>query len=232
VLDTTQGKILAPPSSTGPTVAEVVRDYQSRQINDAVANRYGWNCRVHLRHEGAPGVDWYLPTGTPVIATMRGTAELYFVTTTNAYTHYGVDPRVTLGLPAPTAPRYPLPGPGGGLGVFVSIVSGNLRAEVGHLDPDLTLTVVPDRAFIAPYSRDFNYRSRFAPLLAPNQFTLVASWPVVEGEVIGFVGNTGYSDVPHLHYHILTRDRKSFYCPTREALPMSGWLFGRPENFR
>lgn len=232
VLETPLGKVLAPPSPTGPTVVEVARDYQTRPANDAEANRYGWNCRVHTKHEGAPGVDWYLPAGTPVLATMRGQAELYIVSTANSFAYYGVDPRLTLGLPAPTTPLYPLPGPSGGLGVFVSILNGNLRAEYGHLDLDLTLALVPEEAFIAPFSKGFNYRARFSRPLPPDQVTLIATWPVEKGEVIGYVGNTGYSDVPHLHYQVVTRDRRTKFCPTREPFPGSGWLFGRPDTFR
>jgi murein DD-endopeptidase MepM/ murein hydrolase activator NlpD len=51
---------------------------------------------------------------------------------------------------------------------------------------------------------------------------------VEKGDVIGFVGNVGYSEVPHLHYQVVTPDRQQKFCPTQEALPNSGWLFGRP----
>ena len=231
VLDTPQGRVVAPPSPTGPTVLEVARDYQTRPANDGEANRYGWNCRVHDKHEGGPGVDWYLPAGTPVVATMRGQAELYVVSISNAFEYYGVDPRLTLGLPSPTMPLYPLPGPGGGMGIFVSVLNGDLRAEYGHLDLDRTLALVPERAFIAPFSKSFNYDARFSRPIPHDQVTLVATWQVEEGAVVGYVGNTGYSDVPHLHYQVVTRDRKTKFCPTREPLPSSGWLFGRPETF-
>jgi hypothetical protein len=161
---------------------------------------------------------------------MRGQAELYFISTTNAFAFYGVDPAVTLGLPPPSTPLYPLPGDGGGMGVFVSILNGNLRAEYGHLDPDRTVALVPESAFLPPFSRNFNFGARFAPLRPPYQITLVATWPVEAGAVVGYVGNTGYSEVHHLHYQIVTRDRQTKFCPTREDLPGAGWLFGQPEK--
>lgn len=228
VVETAQGKTVVPAAPNGPTVEEVARHVHSRSQNDEESNRYGWNCRVHNRYEGAPAVDWYLPHGTPVIATMRGKAELYVITTVNAFEYYGVDPRITLGLPSPSMPVFPLPGPGGGMGVFVSILNGELRAEYGHLDLKKTLTLVPDSAFVPPYSRSFDYDSRFGRPIGHDQITLVASWPVERGDVVGYVGNTGYSDVDHLHYQVVTRDRTIKFCPTFEGFPNAGWLFQRP----
>ena len=229
VVETGGRKAIAPPAADGPTVLEVARDIHTRAQNDELSNRYGWNCRVHNRHEGAPAADWYLPAGTPVTATMRGQAELYLITTSNSFEYYDVDPGLTLGLPDANTPLFPLPGPGGGMGIFVSIINGNLRAEYGHLDYETTIENVARNAFIAPYSPTYDFESRFGRPIAHDQITLVASWPVQHGDVIGFVGNTGYSDVAHLHYQVLTRDRQTKFCPTTEQFPYNGWLF-RPPN--
>lgn len=231
VVETARGRIVADPAPDGPTVLEVARDLQTRPQNDMEANRYGWNCRLHDQYEGAPAVDWYLPAGTPVQATMRGTAELYVITTANSFAYYGVDPGIMLGLPPPTTPRYPLPGHSGGMGIFVSILNGGLRAEYGHLDLAATLPLVPPQAFVPPYSRDFPYEATFGRPRNFTETTLIARWPVQHGDVIGRVGNTGYSDVPHLHYQIVTADRKTKYCPTREPFPFAGWLFQRPLDY-
>lgn len=228
VIETAQGRELAAPASDGPTVLAVAREHQPRAQNDLEANRYGWNCRLHNTYEGAPAVDWYLPSGTPVHATMRGQAELYVITPINSFAHYGVDPRLYLGLPSPSLPLYPFTGPSGGMGIFVSVLNGDLRAEYGHLDLAGTLALVPEAAFLTPYSRSFSYDLRFDRPLQPDQGTVVARWPVQRGDTVGFVGNTGYSDVPHLHYQIVIRDRRTKFCPTEEPFPMAGWLFRQP----
>ncbi len=228
VTETAQGRELALPAGDGPTVVAVARDYQPRSQNDLEANRYGWNCRLHNTYEGAPAVDWYVPARTPVLATMRGQAELFVITTVNSFVHYGVDARLYLGLPSPSLPLYPFSGPSGGMGVFVSVLNGDLRAEYGHLDLAGTLALVPEVAFLAPYSRAFAYDVRFDRPLQPDQGTIVARWTVQRGDVVGFVGNTGYSDVPHLHYQIVTKDRRTKFCPTEEPFPLAGWLFRQP----
>ncbi|MBI2887194.1 MAG: M23 family metallopeptidase [Chloroflexi bacterium] len=228
VVETGQGRAVVPAAPDGPTVLEVARDYQPRQANDMEANRYGWNCRLHDSYEGAPGVDWYLPAGTPVIATMRGDAELYVVTTANSFAYYGVPTDIMLGLPPPTTARYPLPGPSGGMGVFVSVLNGSLRAEYGHLDLGATLPLVPRNAFVQPHSPTFAFDATFSRPRNFDQYTLVARWPVQRGDTVGRVGNTGYSDVPHLHYQIMNAERTTKYCPTRERFPGAGWLFQRP----
>lgn len=230
VLDTPQGRTVAPPAENGPTAVDVARTYQTRLENDLEANRFGWNCRLHNTYEGAPAVDWYLPLGTPVLATMRGQAELYVITTVNSFDYYGVDPHVLLGLPPSSQSRYPFPGPSGGMGVFVSILNGPLRAEYGHLDLTRTLASVPSTAFIAPYGKAYGYDAAFNRPLNPDQGTVVARWQVNRGDTVGFVGNNGYSDVSHLHYQIITPDRRTKYCPTNEDFPLSGWLFGRPSG--
>ena len=227
---TVNGATVVPAASNGPTVVDVARDLHPRKENDWQANEYGWNCRVHTTYEGAPGVDWYLRDGTPVVATMRGQAELYIITTANSFQYYGVDNRIMLGLPSPNVPINPLPGPNGGLGVFVSISNGKLRAEYGHLNPAQTLALMPKNAFVAPYSPDYNYSSAFGRPRNFYEITVIARWPVERGDVVGKVGNTGYSDVAHLHYQVVTEDRKTKYCLTVEAFPGAGWLFARPAD--
>src|SRR6185295_12525806 len=63
------------------------------------ANRSGWNCDTHYEYEGAPAVDFYIPDGTPIIATMDGTATLNVISTTNDFDRYGVDREPYLGNP-------------------------------------------------------------------------------------------------------------------------------------
>ncbi len=210
---------------------DVARDYQTRPDNDMEANRYGWNCRLHATYEGSPAVDWYLPEGTPVYATMDGEAELAIITTVNSFEYYGVDTRLFLGLPSSQLPRYLFPGPSGGMGVFTSILNGNLRADFGHVNLAMTLGIVPDNAFLSPYTRGYPYEKAFPRPLNAGQETVVARWPIKKGQPVGFVGNNGYSDVPHLHYQVVTKDRKTKYCPTDEPFPSAGWLFRRPAGF-
>ncbi|MBI2907187.1 MAG: M23 family metallopeptidase [Chloroflexi bacterium] len=228
VVDGPEGREVVPPDANGPTVLEVARDFQPRAENDMEANRYGWNCRLHATYEGAPAVDWYLPRGTPVRSTMDGQAELAVITPNNSFAYYGVNPRLYLGLPSPELALYPFSGPSGGMGVFVSVLNGKLRAEYGHLDLTMTLGLVPDTAFLPPYSPNYGYGATFRRPLNPGQETVVARWEVRKGQTVGFIGNTGYSDVPHLHYQIVSEDRRTKYCPTLEEFPFPGWLFRRP----
>ena len=229
----TDSRQVAPADENGPTLEQVARDIQTRPQNDMESNRYGWNCRLHDKYEGTgPAVDWYLPSGTPITTVMGGEAELYIITTANSYSFYRVPIEPGLGLPDPSMPLYPLPGPSGGMGVFVSVRNGALRAEYGHLDLAATLPLVPEGAFVQPYSRGFNYEAPFGRPVDYRQTTLIARWSVGKGEIIGKAGNTGYSDVPHLHYQIVTADRSRKFCPTREPFPDSGWLFEKPAGFR
>ena len=157
VIENGGNRRVAPPAADGPNLVEVSRDLHPRPQNDFEANRFGWNCRVHEAYEGAPAVDWYLPEGTPVIAIMRGTAELYVITTANAFEYYGIDNSLMLALPKPSTPINPFTGHNGGLGIFVSIRNGDLRAEYGHLGLEGTLAIVPPDAFVTPYSASYDY---------------------------------------------------------------------------
>lgn len=232
VAETQNGRGVVAAAENGPTLEQVAREVQTRPQNDMESNRYGWNCRLHDKYEQTgPAVDWYLPNGTPIATVMGGQAELYIITTANSYAYYGSDIRDTLGLPDPSVPLYPLPGPSGGMGIFVSVLNGPLRAEYGHLDLAGTMPAIPEDAFVQPFSRGFNYEARFGRPVDYRQTTLIARWTVHKGDAVGRVGNTGYSDVSHLHYQIVTADRQRKFCPTPEAFPYSGWLFGRPSGF-
>ena len=201
----------------GPTIADYTAHDQPS--DDPVrANASGWNCRVHVEYEGAPAVDWYVPSGTPVYATMDGEATLIVNTLANAFDYYDVDREPYIGDPDRTrAPLSPFPGPGGGMGVYVAVINDRFRTDYGHLSIAPTLGVVPVDAFASPYSRAFDYASTFA---APQSFTYgvqVAGWSVRTGDVIGYTGDAGYSEAPHLHYTITDRATGMRLCPTGES---------------
>jgi hypothetical protein len=83
----------------GPDALSYSRDDQTSD-DPARAGRSGWNCRVHAKYEkGQPAVDWYIPIGTPIHATMDGTATLSVVTVANAFDYYGVDRAPYVGDP-------------------------------------------------------------------------------------------------------------------------------------
>jgi murein DD-endopeptidase MepM/ murein hydrolase activator NlpD len=219
----------APPQRTiawgaGPAALDYSRDAQPSA--DAVAaNRGGWNCRVHQEYEGQPAVDWYIPAGTPVRATMDGTAHLYVITTSNPFDIYGVDREPYLGNPDRSrAPLSPFSGPGGGKGIFIRIDNAGFVTEYAHLDL-ATFGKVPASAFTDGYSANTDFARVFKPLRDFQTFDEVASWPVKAGEVIGFSGDTGYSEAPHLHYTV-RRAGGPLLCPTNETgFPDGGWLF-------
>jgi murein DD-endopeptidase MepM/ murein hydrolase activator NlpD len=176
---------------------------QDQRSDDAeAANRAGWNCRVHLEYEGQPAVDWYIPPGTPIYATMDGTASLLIIATSNAFDHYGVSREPYLGNPNRSrAPLSPFPGPGGGKGVFVRVGNPMFVTEYAHLD--LTTFGIPrSDAFISPYSSSSDYASLFGGMRTFQTFTEVARWEVKRGDLIGLSGDSGYSEAPHLHYTV------------------------------
>lgn len=195
-----------------------------------MANSSGWNCRVHTEYEGSPAVDWYVPIGTPVYATMDGTAVLLINTYVNAFDNYGVSREPYLGNPDRTrAPLSPFPGPGGGMGVYVAVIGERYRIDYGHLELTPTLALVPDSAFSAPYSRRYDYASRFGEPLPFTVAEQVATWDVRRGDVIGYTGDSGYSEAPHLHYTVTERATGAKLCPTTEAgFAGGGWLARPP----
>lgn len=210
----------------GPSVRDVSA---LRQVSDdaALANANGWNCRVHQEYEGAPAVDWYVQPGTPVFATMDGEATLFINAYVNAFDFYSVDREPYIGDPDRSrAPTTPFPGPGGGMGVYIAIVSTTHGAVYGHLELDATIATAPVGAFRGGFSHSFDYRATFA---TPRRFDVadqVAVWQVKRGDMIGYTGDAGYSEAPHLHYAITRRSDGAALCPTEEAgFADNGWLF-------
>ncbi len=212
----------------GPPVAAYSRrDQPSGEA--ARANASGGNCRVHAEYEGAPAVDWYVPAGTPVHATMDGEAELYVNTLANAFDAYGVSREPYLGDPdRGRAPLQPFPGPGGGMGVYIRVTGAAYRTDYGHLDLARTLAALAPAdglAFVPPYTPAFDYASAFAPLRASGAADQIATFRVRRGDVIGYTGDAGYSEAPHLHYAIARRSDGAKLCPTSEAgFADGGWL--------
>lgn len=209
----------------GPEADAFTRDDQPS--SDPVrASRSGWNCRVHLEYESQPAVDWYVPVGTPIVATMAGTARLYAITVTNAFDHYGVDRGPYLGDPDRTrATLAPFPGPGGGKGVFVRVENAGFVTEYAHLDLAQTVQVLPVGAFLSGYDLDSDYTALFAPMRDFRTSTPVAQWTVKRGDLLGLSGDSGYSEAPHLHYTVGRAGSSSLLCPTAEAgFEDGGWL--------
>jgi murein DD-endopeptidase MepM/ murein hydrolase activator NlpD len=209
----------------GATVFEVSRD-QHPSGDPWVANSSGWNCRLHVEYEGSPAVDWYVPVGTPVYATMDGEAMLLVNTLANAFDWYGVSREPFLGDPdRASAPLSPFPGPGGGQGVFVRLRNADYSVDFGHLEIGATVEVVPAGAFVSGYGRDFPYAETFA---APRVFTtadVIATWQVRRGDLIGYTGDAGYSEAPHLHYAITRVADGARLCPSTEAgFADGGWV--------
>jgi murein DD-endopeptidase MepM/ murein hydrolase activator NlpD len=190
------------------------------------ANSSGWDCRVHVEYEGQPAVDWYVPMGTPVRATMDGTATLNVVTVTNAFDYYAAAREPYMGNPDRSrAPVAPFHGLSGGKGVFVTVENGAFVTDYGHLDPALTVAAVGPSAFLGDYGPESDYATLFAPMRDFRVFTPVARWTVKRGDVIGLSGDSGYSDAPHLHYTIRRAGASSLLCPMAEAgFEDGGWL--------
>jgi murein DD-endopeptidase MepM/ murein hydrolase activator NlpD len=191
------------------------------------ANRSGWDARTHLEYEGQPAVDWYIPQGTPILATMDGTATLLVNTVSNPFDVYGVSREPYIGNPdRARAPISPFPGVGGGQGSFVRIASDGYQADHAHLDLVHTLALVPADAFLQGYSAATDWARQFGSLRDFRIATAVASWVVKRGDVIGYSGDSGYSEAPHLHYAIKRLGSENNLCPTTEAgFADGGWLF-------
>lgn len=211
----------------GPLARDYSRDDQPS--DDATrANAAGWNARTHFEYEGQPAVDWYVPRGTAVVATMDGTATLLINTVSNPFDVYGVSREAYIGDPDRSrAPISPFPGPGGGQGVFVRIENAEYRTDSAHLEIGPSLKAIPVNAhYYAAYSPNFDYAAAFSELRDFRTSTLIATWEVRKGQGIGFTGDTGYSEAPHLHYAIRPAGEMSALCPTTEAaFPNNGWLF-------
>lgn len=209
----------------GPEAGAFTR-YDQPSDDPERASRSGWNCRVHVEYEGQPAVDWYIPVGTPVVATMDDTATLYVITVTNAFDHYGVDREPYLGDPDRTrASLSPFPGPSGGKGVFVRVENADFVTDYAHLDLAETVRVLPVAAFLPGYGPDSDYAALFAPVRGFRTSTPIAQWTVKRGDLIGLAGDSGYSEAPHLHYTVRRAGSSSLLCPTAEAgFEDGGWL--------
>ncbi len=210
----------------GPTALVYSRDDQPSE-DPVRANACGWNARTHLEYEGQPAVDWYLEVGTPVFATMDGTATLLINTVSNPFDFYRVSREPYIGSPDRSrAPLSPFPGPGGGQGAFVRIENARFRTDSAHLEIGRTLNTVPADAYLAGYSAAFDFAGAFAEIRDFRLATPVASWQVKAGDVIGYTGDSGYSEAPHLHYAIRPAGGGDALCPTEEpAFENAGWLF-------
>jgi murein DD-endopeptidase MepM/ murein hydrolase activator NlpD len=210
---------------SGPTAYDYSLNDQPSSVPDR-ANRSGWNCETHYEYEGIPAVDYYIPTGTPLIATMDGTATLYAVSYVNDFDRYGVSREPYLGNPDRSRAGYaPFPGPSSGLGVYVHIENDGYVTEYGHMDIGLTVNAVPASALVGGYSPSSDYGSLFADVPQPRVPTRIAEWQVAAGDVIGMSGDAGYSEAPHVHYTVQPAG-EPLRCPTDEAdFTNRGWLF-------
>ncbi len=209
----------------GPGALTYSRDDQPSADAER-ANRCGWNARTHVEYEGSAAVDWYVDVGTPIVSTMDGTATLYVNTISNAFDVYAVDREPYLGNPdRARAPRGPFPGPGGGMGAFVRVENDEFRTAYGHLDLALTLRVVPEAAFLDGYGRGLDM-AVFAPLRDFRVADAIARWEVQAGVEVGWSGDAGYSEAPHLHYTVARQGSPTLLCPTTEpGFADGGWLF-------
>jgi hypothetical protein len=94
------------------------------------------------------------------------------------------------------------------------------------MDIAQTIPIVPKTAFLPGYSSTVDFAAEFAPLRDVRIATAVASWEVGVGEVIGYSGDSGYSEAPHLHYAIRPAGSENALCPTTETgFANAGWLF-------
>jgi hypothetical protein len=158
---------------------------------------------------------------------MNGTATLYAVTMANGFDYYGLPREPYLGNPDRSrASVSPFPGPSGGLGVYVEIDSGEFLSTYAHLDLGATTEqTVPVDAFYASYGPATDYAATFSEIPASRQGTAIAQWTTHRGDLIGYSGDAGYSEAPHLHYAIQRAGSNTLLCPTNEAgFDDGGWL--------
>jgi murein DD-endopeptidase MepM/ murein hydrolase activator NlpD len=206
----------------GPRAFEYTKDSQPSGDPDE-ANRSGWNCDVHVEYEGRPAVDWYIPTGTPIFATMEGTATLFAVTVVNAFAWYGVDRGRTWVIGPQPGEQRPFRASGGL--VYVEIDSGEFLTVSAHLELAQTAGALPSNVFYAGYSPQSDYSSMFRTIPSSRAGTPIAQWQVRRGDIIGFSGDAGYSEAPHLHYTIQRAGSDTLLCPTSESgFQDGGWL--------
>ncbi|MEP7214727.1 MAG: M23 family metallopeptidase [Anaerolineaceae bacterium] len=158
---------------------------------------------------------------------MDGTATLMVNTLSNPFDVYGVSREPYLGNPDRSrAPSSPFPGPGGGEGAFVRIESETFWSDYAHLSLAQVWQWLPGDAFLAGYARGSDFAAEFRPLRDFRIATPVARWQVKRGDLIGFSGDSGYSEAPHLHYAIRRVGADGLLCPTAEpGFVDSGWLF-------
>jgi murein DD-endopeptidase MepM/ murein hydrolase activator NlpD len=212
--------------SAGTTAEAYSRDIQTSDDPDE-ANSMGWDCRVHVEYEGQAAVDWYIPVATPVHATLDGRATMYVVSFPNAFDYYDASREPYIGNPdRARAAISPFPGPGGGKGVFIEVTNDAFATEYAHLDLESTLSLVPAGAYLDGFSVDYDYETAFGTMRAFDDYTAIASWDVQAGAVIGYSGDSGYSEAPHLHYTVRRAGTSDLLCPTTEAgFEDGGWLF-------
>jgi murein DD-endopeptidase MepM/ murein hydrolase activator NlpD len=85
---------------------------------------------------------------------------------------------------------------------------------------------VPSDAYLAGFGAEAAYETAFAEVRDFRIATAVASWEVQSGDLIGYTGDSGYSEAPHLHYAIRPAGGGNAYCPTAEqGFGDGGWLF-------
>ena len=212
--------------SAGPSAREVT-ELLHHSDDPVESNSAGWNCRVHVEYEAQPAVDWYIEEGTPLYATMDGTATLYMNTVVNAFDYWAVDREPYIGNPdRANAPVSPFPGPGGGMGVFVRIENDGFRVDYGHLEIGRTAQFVPMNAWLDGFSPDTDWAGLYS---VPQSFQVagaIARWEVRAGDLVGYSGDAGYSEAPHLHYAITEKATGARLCPTSEpGFQNAGWLW-------
>ena len=209
----------------GPTAHDYALNDQPSD-DPAVANRSGWNCRTHFEYEGIAAVDFYIPAGTTVYATTAGKATLYAISVGNDFDRYSVDHEPYLGNPdRASAPLNPFPGPTAGLGAYVVVEGDGFLTEYGHLNLSLSAEIRASDRFLDGFSAETDWDGRFADVPSPLVATPIAEWQVRRGDVVGFSGDAGYSEAPHLHYTI-RREGGELLCPTEESgFADGGWLF-------
>ena len=111
--------------------------------------------------------------------------------------------------------------------MFVRIENDLYRTDSAHFAIEPTIAALPPAAFIAGYGTASDFERMFAALRDFRIATAIARWEVRRGDLLGFSGDSGYSEAPHLHYAIRRTDGTTL-CPTAEpGFEDGGWLFRR-----